>query len=382
MRVAPWAALLTLFAGCSHLAHRDTDPAWLLPDSGRASAPIAPRDALKPLRIAVYGDSHENRETHQAIIAAIRRERPDLVVFLGDALECRPVGHMPDCGALGYLIPFWPQTYAGRPAFTLLSIVPFPAAVHEIFLVPFYNTRDPEGFNSFLEDTAPLRLEDRIPFVLVPGNHDVFHDFDRREIARIFGEPGGPGGREPRALWYSRDLPGVRLIVLDSGSDTPGDYDPLERGGAQLEWLEAQLADAERQGMKSIVCSHLPPFASSTADPPRDSVRAVLGREVLERHRVALVLSGHEHVYERIDREAGDGSLRTYLVTGGSNTWFDHEAPPEERDPDSRVLVEDTPHFVMLEVAPDAISGRMVPVGDAQVSMDEFEAGRKSRAAR
>lgn len=360
MRTHLVALLAVLGSGCGPFAHQETDRQWLLPGTGSATCALPAAGPSRPLRVAVYGDVHRGREGHRAVVAAIRRERPDFVIFTGDALDCRPVGHLPDIGAGAYMFPFWPQYYRGQPLFSLLSLVPFPAAVHELFLAGPLPARHATGLNDFLEDTAPLRLEDRTPFVFVPGNHDVFHTFDRGEIARLFGEPGGAGGHDPDALWYSSDLAGVRFIVIDTGTDTPGDREPLAAEGAQMAFLEERLADAERAGMSVVVCGHLPPWASGDDDPPRPAVAEQFGRLLVDHSCVALVLSGHTHRYERLRRDRPADEPATFVVASGGGATAGENAV--ERVPGSIALVERQYHFVMLEFGPEEIHGRLVVV--------------------
>ena len=354
------AAFLALLAGCGPFSHNATDSGWLVPETHRASRPLRALDAERPLRVAVYGDVHRGREGHRAVVAAIRREKPDLVIYTGDALDCRPLGHLPDCGEAAYAIPLWPQFYRGRPAFSFLSFVPFPAVVHEFCLNGPWPIRHANGLNDFLEDSAPLRLEDGVPFLFVPGNHDVFHDFDRGEIARLFGEPGGGGGRDPEALWFAMEIGDVRFLVLNTGTDTPGDPEPLAEDGAQLRWLDAQLADAEARGTTAIVCAHLPPRSSGTNDPPREAVTERLAARLLRRPCVRLVLSGHMHEYERVEVARREGPPATFVVTGGGGSPCDHES--EDRVPGSQILIEDRHHFVLLEFRPEDLHGRFVAV--------------------
>ncbi|MBI2920750.1 MAG: metallophosphoesterase [Planctomycetes bacterium] len=356
------ALLLTLLAGCGPFSHNDTDAAWLVPETRRASRELPDLDPAKTFRVAVYGDVHCGRLEHRAVVAAIRREKPDLVVYMGDALDCRPLGHLPDCGEAAYAIPLWPQFYRGRPAFSFLSFVPFPAVVHELLLNGPWPIRHANGLNDFLEDSAPLRLEDGVPFLFVPGNHDVFHEFDRGEIARLFGEPGGEGGRDPEALWFATDAGGVRFVVLNTGTDTPCDGEPLAEDGAQLRWLDAQLAGAEARGMTAVVCAHLPPRSSGTNDPPREAVTVRLTQRVMAHPCVRLVLSGHMHEYERVELARRKGPPATFVVTGGAGGVFDRE--PEDRVGGSQILIEDRHHFVLLEFRAADVHGKFVAVDE------------------
>mgnify|MGYP001346084709 CR=1 FL=1 len=64
----------------------------------------------------------------------------------------------------------------------------------------------------------------------------------------------------------------------------------------------------------------------------------------------------------------------TYLVTGGGGAAMFHVA--EQREPGSRLFVEEVPHFVRLDLGPDGIRGEMIPVsvGGAPVpGRDVFE---------
>jgi 3',5'-cyclic AMP phosphodiesterase CpdA len=343
------------------LEHVRTDPKWLDAFTGRASAPIATRAGDEPVRIAVYGDVRGERERHRKVVGAIRAARPDLVVFTGDALHCLPVAHMPDFGLATYLLPFWPQYIRGYPWVTALTLVPFPAIVHETIGRPFAGPRDPDGFNGFLEDTAPIRLEDRTPFVFVPGNHDLYHRFDRREAARLF-VPNERPDRNEDDLFFAVEIGAHRVHVLDTGDDLLGDDDPISKGSRQLAWLDASLADAEKKGLRSIVAMHLPPYSSGAEDEPSPEVRDRIAREILDKHDVALVVTGHSHAYERIERAGKGGRTVTYVVTGGGGAPFHHEVAPAEREPGSKAFVEGTTHFVLLELGAGEIRGRMVPV--------------------
>jgi 3',5'-cyclic AMP phosphodiesterase CpdA len=330
--------------------------------------------------VAVYGDCRGNREAHRAVVAAVRAEHPDLVVFTGDAVDCWPTGHMPDLGPAGYLVPLWPQVLRGYPFFSLATLIPFPQLMHETVFSLYHPVRDRHGWNGFLEDTAPLRLGDRVPFLFVPGNHDLYHRFDREAVATLFGEPGGPGGRDPRALRFALDAGGVRFVVLDTGTDMPGDGDPAAPGGEEVRWLDATLADAAARGLLPVVAFHRPAYSSGAEDPVDPGIGEGIGA-VLARRGVPLALCGHAHAYERLERPRDGGGTTTFLVTGGAGAPFHHEVEPEGRDPGSRVFAESVLHFVLLEIGPGAIRGRALAVprpgsGEAPREIDAFEVPR------
>jgi Icc-related predicted phosphoesterase len=352
------AVLLALLsAACGPLQHVPTEPRLLYGDTGRAGATLPP-GAGPRLRVVAYGDTRGNREIHRAVVAAIAEAKPDLVIFTGDALDCLPVGHMPDYGGWQYLVPLWPQVHRGYPVALIASVIPFPALIHQTLGAPFAPPRDARGLNAFLEDTAPLR-DAGVPLLFAPGNHDLYHRADREEVARHLGYGVQPE-RSPERLWYSTDAAGWRFVVLDTGTDLFGDGDPMPAGGPQLAWLDAQLADAERGGLPVVVVLHMPPFSSGREEGSVPWVRERVVEGVLDRHRVALVLSGHAHAYERLEQPGQGGRLVTYVVTGGGGAFFFHEA--DEPAPGSRIFLQATAHYVLLDLSPAGIAGRMVPV--------------------
>jgi 3',5'-cyclic AMP phosphodiesterase CpdA len=123
------------------------------------------------------------------------------------------------------------------------------------------------------------------PLYVLPGSHD-----DRRAVHRNFGVPGGDG--EP--VRYSVDLGPLRLVVLDT--TRPGeDSGALE--GDQLDWLDAELAEAPEQ--PTLIAMHHPPLVIGV--PACDEIglatsdRRALG-DVIERHpQVRRLACGHFH---------------------------------------------------------------------------------------
>ena len=376
MRAPLRAAVAVLLAGaaCGPLSHAAIRPDLLDATTGRASPPLpvtattppaaspsaAPTPAAAPahLRVAVYGDSQGNTPVHQAVVAAILAEKPDLVLFAGDAIDHLPAGHMPDWGGWQYLVPFWPQYVRGYAWVSLFTVIPFPAVIHETLLGAVAPPRKDPDLNGWLDDTLPLRRAG-IPVLAAPGNHDSYHQADREAFARIFSPPGSPE-RSPDGFWYAVDVEGWRFVVLDTGTDMFGDRDPMPVGGPQLTWLEATLSEADRVGQRSVVLLHIPPWSSGKEERGAPWVAERVVRDVLDHHPVAIVLSGHIHAYERIVRPGFQGRPVTYVVTGGAGGRFFHAAEPHVEG--SRIFVEGVRSFVLLDLGPDAVTGRAIPV--------------------
>jgi 3',5'-cyclic AMP phosphodiesterase CpdA len=121
------------------------------------------------------------------------------------------------------------------------------------------------------------------------GNHDVELERGRYQFALL--RMPGP--------YYVRRAGDVEVIVLDSTAVTAG----------QTRWLARTLA--LRTGFRRIVVLHHPPFTCGGY-----LGHAAVRRHWLplfERHGVRLVLSGHDHNYQRFAPVNGV----TYVVHGG-----------------------------------------------------------------
>ncbi|MEI7703466.1 MAG: metallophosphoesterase [Deltaproteobacteria bacterium] len=357
LRPACAAALLLLAAACGPMSHAAVRPDLLDPATGRGSAPL-PVAPPERLRVAVYGDSQGNSPVHDAVIAGILAQKPDLVLFAGDAIDHLPAGHMPDWGGWQYLVPLWPQYVRGYAWVSLFSIIPFPAAIHETLLGAVAPPRPLPDLNGWLSETAPLRAAG-VPVLAARGNHDTYHQVDREQFAKVLSPPGGPELPADQ-FWYEVDLGGWRFLVLDTGDDLLGDTDPMPKGGPQLTWLEERLSDADRRGLRSIVLLHMPPFSSGKEEGGVPWVKRLVVEQILDRHPVALVLSGHIHAYERIVRPGFQGRPVDFVVSGGSGGRFFHEA--DKRVAGSAVFVEGVRNFVLLDLGPEGVSGRAIPV--------------------
>lgn len=135
------------------------------------------------------------------------------------------------------------------------------------------------------------------PVFPVAGNHD-YATFQAAPFREVFHLPenGSTAGQEQ---WYSFDWGNVHFVGLDT-----------ERVNSdQVSWLKADLAKNEQPW--TIAFLHKPPFSSGEHGSD-EAVRSAFG-PIFEEHKVALVLAGHEHNYERMKPQRGVH----YIVTGG-----------------------------------------------------------------
>lgn len=147
------------------------------------------------------------------------------------------------------------------------------------------------------------------------GNHDMATK-DARPYSQYFGEQAGPFDR----YMYAYDLGSWRVVVANSDCWRVGgceDHDP------QVRWLRDQLRTA---GSRCVLAYwHRPPFSSGRYGDDDDTARVrPLWRAAVE-EGVDVVLTGHEHSYERFEPMSADGvqvasGARLFVVgTGGGN---------------------------------------------------------------
>jgi hypothetical protein len=163
------------------------------------------------------------------------------------------------------------------------------------------------------------------PAYVVAGNHEyATRDAAPLRQAFVLPENGTASGRE---RYYSFDYGNVHFVAIDTELIGP----------EQARWLERDLES--RQPWK-VVFAHRPPFSSG--EHGADAAFQQVFVPILERHRVDLVLAGHEHHYERF---AGHGSV-TYVVTGGGG-----RETREAGHSSGTVFSEAVLHFVYVEVS-------------------------------
>ncbi|WP_149194190.1 purple acid phosphatase family protein [Luteimonas suaedae] len=183
------------------------------------------------------------------------------------------------------------------------------------------------------------------------GNHEHFEEFeDTPQERRVLGAhwpstfalPGnGARGAEATSYWF--DIQGVRVVVLDGTS-------ALDMGTAQAQaaWLEDVLDGAASRWTIALI--HQPMFS-----PRQDRDNALLREHllpVLERHRVDLVLQGHDHVYGRRGGPVAGQATPQYVVSvAGAKQYRLSQAARRDMSP----TAEDTQLFQVLRIDGDAL---------------------------
>jgi hypothetical protein len=223
-----------------------------------------------PFRFVAIGDSGQGSEPQRAIAARIASEDPAFMLHAGD---------------IAYM--------HGR---------------HLDFQLNHFNV-----YSSVLSVT---------PFFPVPGNHE-YETLQAQPFLLTHAVPIDNVPEEGRGRYYSFDWGNAHFVCLDSNTS-------LQRAsagdGEMLRWLERDLR-ATRQFWRVAVIHHTP----YGAGPNQQEIAPFLVRSavvpILEAYGVQLVLSGHEHSYQR-SHHLRDGSVvpantgTVYVTTGGGGAFL------------------------------------------------------------
>jgi hypothetical protein len=192
------------------------------------------------------------------------------------------------------------------------------------------------AFNSYYSPTWGRVKEITSPS---PGNHDPFSS----------GYSGYFGSRAP-ARYYSYDIGQWHLISLDSNTVD----------SAQVSWLRSDLA-VNAGGKCVLAYWHHPRFSSGTTH--GNSTRVVPFWTELYKANADLVLSGHEHNYERFAPQDPNGTadsargIREFVVGTGGKSHYGFGAP----QPNSEVRSTGTFGVLELALRPGAYEWLFVP---------------------
>jgi hypothetical protein len=246
----------------------------------------APADTqAAPISFLVFGDNRTDDVSHAAVVRAMAESPSDFLINTGDAIE---------------------------------------------------DGNDAEQWQRFFEIEKGL-IKERCLFIAV-GNHELKEQAGTNFL-RYFGPEANPSAApaersDRRVLYRTVRWGAVRFFFLN-GLDT-------FVGGAEKEWLDAELTKADNEpGLTwRIVVVHHGAWAAGPHGPnPR--LMAAHAPEMWKAHRIDLVLSGHDHIYER-----GESDGMKYIVSGGGG------APLYRvKGPNTNVrMVESTYHFLDAKI--------------------------------
>ncbi len=167
-------------------------------------------------------------------------------------------------------------------------------------------------FDGFLDASVETFAKEK-PFVFVRGNHET-RGPGARTIMEYFPHSSGNN-------YYSFTHGDVRFLVLDCGEDKPDDH-PVYAGVVdfdayrteQAHWLQKEISSHEyKSAAYRVLVFHIPAFSDS--DWHGASEITEKWGPILNRGNVDLVINGHTHRFERIEKREGKNNF-PILITG------------------------------------------------------------------
>jgi len=208
--------------------------------------------------------------------------------------------------------------------------------------------------SEFRECYAPTwgRYKDRTR--PVPGNHEYYMP-GAEGYFDYFGERAA--GEQGKG-YYSYDLGRWHIVALNSSCEQAGGCSP---GSPQVRWLEADLAKNSGKAC-TLAYMHFPLFTSGKHRPGVPAVKPLW--EALYAGRADVVLSGHDHNYQRFAPQNPGGwadpdqGIREFVVGTGGKSYYEIESPIKN----SEVYNDDTHGVLKLTLRSDSYDWKFIPV--------------------
>ncbi|KAK9235148.1 hypothetical protein V1525DRAFT_284764 [Lipomyces kononenkoae] len=201
--------------------------------------------------------------------------------------------------------------------------------------------------NDFYDEVE--ELSSAKPYMVGPGNHEANCDNGSNLSICVPGQLNFTGYRQHwnmpstesggvENFWYSFDHGMVHFVMFNTETDFPNAPDepggegaenagPFAPTGAQLAWLQQDLAAVDRKKTPWVVAAgHRPWYVSTTVC---TECQAAF-EPILIEYGVDLVLHGHKHFYERhaavangVSQEITDDPTAPWYVVNGAGGHYD-----------------------------------------------------------
>ena len=187
-----------------------------------------------------------------------------------------------------------------------------------------YGGQTPWDFQRKFEIPYGPLLKAGVKFYASLGNHDGIN----QRLYKSFNMDG-------KRYYTFRPKAGIRFFALDSNY--------MDR--QQFDWLKKELSDS---GSDWKICFfHHPLYSSGKTHGPDLQLRELL-EPLFVKHNVSVVLSGHEHFYERIKPQKGI----YYFISGGGGQLRRGDIITTSIT--ARGFDQDN-HFILMEISGDQL---------------------------
>ena len=237
------------------------------------------------------------------------------------------------------------------------------------------------------QEMEKCRQATSFDFVLMLGDN-IYGGKSQQDFERKFGLPYKPlldagvkfyasiGNHDNpnERLYKPFNMGGARYYAFKKGDATFFALDSNYMDREQLDWLERQLQ--ETSSPWKICFFHHPLYSDGKFHGPDLDLRAVL-EPLFEKYGVNVVLSGHDHVYERVKPKNGT----YYFVLGNSGELRYHNLKPSS---DMAAGFDTDCGFLLVEIAGDKFyfqtisrTGQVVDSGALQRPQKPAKTGEK-----
>ena len=189
----------------------------------------------------------------------------------------------------------------------------------------------------------------------VPGNHE-YETEGATGYFEYFGEPAG----DPDEGYYSYNLGSWHIVALNSNCGV--EEIRCGPGSAQTAWLKQDLAANSDEGQCTLAYMHHPRFSSGEEHGSTPNLEPLW--EALYEAGADVVLSGHEHNYERFapqdpaGRADPERGIREFVVGTGGKSHYPIVNPIANSE-----VHNDTSYGVLkLTLDPHSYEWQFVPV--------------------
>ncbi|NMO20779.1 PKD domain-containing protein [Pyxidicoccus fallax] len=286
-----------------------TEYTYVVDACGKATAPkrfrTAPVPGTRSVHFTTVGDFGTGGTNQKLVAAAMLKVRPELFVALGD------------------------NAYS--------------------------DGTEAEIQNNLFKPMEALLAE--VPFFAALGNHEYVTNQGQPYLDNLYLPSNNPANSE---RYYSFDWGHVHFVALDSNCAIGLASSDRCALAAQKAWLEKDLAGTTQPW--KIVFFHHPPWSSG-----EHGSQLAMRRNfapIFEKYGVDLVLTGHDHNYERSKPMKGDAIASStqagipYLVVGGGGASL---RPFSGSRPDWSVIRDDNAHgFLDVKVVDGTLTAELV----------------------
>lgn len=206
-----------------------------------------------------------------------------------------------------------------------------------------YPDGGPEYFDEAWRQPYGWTQTEKVRVIASLGNHDVQRNAG--PVMRLLGMP---------ARWYRTEVGPVEIIVLDS---------TVVSSSEQRAFLERELSVSSPPDVKyRIVVMHHPPYSCSKHKNTKSVLRS--WGPLIKDSDVDLVLSGHDHVYERFAPVSGT----IHIVSGGGGYSLHEVGTCPAGTPQLMAQGEDF-HYLLIEATAEQMRVQATALDGRELDM-------------